>query len=91
MKKYLSLIWNKIKSLFNFLWYKPSVKGPEVKEKEMLKVVNTRQPGPNMPKYQPCPNGHGLKHRIYKTLGGAYYNCVICGDFFVRSRGSNGN
>jgi hypothetical protein len=40
--------------------------------------------GPNMPKYQPCPRGHGLKKRKRRTLGGAYYHCEKCGDFFVR-------
>jgi len=42
---------------------------------------------PNMPKYQPCPKGHGFKRRKEKTLGGASYHCNICGsDFFVRFR-----
>ena len=42
---------------------------------------------PNMPKYQPCPNGHGSKKRTEKTLGGANYHCNKCGDFFVRGYG----
>ena len=46
--------------------------------------VNTRQPGPNMPKSQPCPVGHGWKRRKEKTMGGANYHCW-CGDFFVRA------
>lgn len=40
---------------------------------------------PNMPRFQPCPQGHGLKKRKKKTLGGAYYGCGICGNFFVKA------
>ena len=42
---------------------------------------------PNMPKRQPCPNGHGLKRRLGKTLGGAQYECNRCGNFFVKREG----
>ena len=39
----------------------------------------------NMPKYQPCPFGHGWKRRRDKTLAGARYWCGQCaGSFFVR-------
>jgi len=49
--------------------------------------IDTRQGGPNMPRYQPCHGGHGWKRRKRKTMGGAYYGCKKCGDFFVRASG----
>jgi hypothetical protein len=56
----------------------------EDKAREAGRAVDTRHDGPNMPKYQPCPQGHGWKRRKQKTMSGAYYSCPICGDFFVR-------
>ena len=47
--------------------------------------VDTSLGGPNMPKYQPCPNGDRDCKRINKTEGGARYRCVNHGVFFVRS------
>jgi hypothetical protein len=89
MKKILNFC-NKIKTiLFNlFRWFrkrKIASIPKEAESREMARLVDTKQPGPNMPKRQPCPNGHGWKRRIYKTLSGAYYHCGLCGDFFVRS------
>jgi len=55
--------------------------------REAARAVDTRQGGPNMPKYQSCPGGHGWKRRARKTMGGAYYGCKKCGDFFVRASG----
>ena len=51
------------------------------------KAVDTCQGGPNIPRYQFCPRGHGSKKRTRKTMGGAYYGCKKCGDFFVRAPG----
>ena len=50
------------------------------------KAIDTRLFGPNMPKHQPCPEGHGWKRRESKTRGGARYWCNRCqGFFFVRA------
>lgn len=41
--------------------------------------------GLNMPKLQPCPECHGQRKRLRKTLGGAFYYCSRCHiSFFVR-------
>ena len=56
------------------------------RDREVGRAVDTRQGGPNMPKYQPCPRGHGGKKRKQKTIGGAYYLCERCGDYFVRAQ-----
>jgi len=64
--------------------------GKEILKKQARGVgrpVDTHQGGPNMPKYQPCPRGHGMKRRTQKTAGGAYYACQQCGKFFVRAPG----
>jgi hypothetical protein len=60
--------------------------------REKARAVDTRQGGPNMPKYQPCPKGHGLKKREDKAIvggiPGALYYCNICKDsFFVKVKG----
>ena len=92
MKKVL-IFWNKIKtallSLFNWFRHKkvPEILTRKAEPEETLRMVNTKQPGPNMPRYQSCPNGHGWKRRAYKTMGGAHYHCH-CGDFFVRAVGA---
>lgn len=62
--------------------------GREIQKRQakgQIKVADTRQGGPNMPRYQFCPQGHGLKRRTRKTMGGAYYGCKKCGEFFVRA------
>lgn len=64
--------------------------GREIQKKRTrgtMRAVDTRQGSPNMPRYQPCSRGHGQKRRKRKTMGGAYYGCKKCGDFFVRSPG----
>jgi len=48
--------------------------------------IDTRRFGVNMPKHQPCPEGHGWKKRKSKAAGGARYWCNRCqGFFFVRA------
>jgi hypothetical protein len=60
--------------------------GKEI-QKSQGRAINTRRGGPNMPTYQPCPFGHGLKKRKAKTMGGATYYCNQCkGGFFVRAK-----
>lgn len=50
-----------------------------------VRLIKTSRGGVNMPRYQPCPYGHGWKKRVEKTAGGAYYLCNRCpGKFFVR-------
>ena len=34
--------------------------------------------GPNMPKYQPCPECHHGSKRGRKTMAGAFYSCTRC-------------
>lgn len=53
-----------------------------IREEPQRDSVSWRNP--NMPKFQPCPRGHGWKKRIEKTIGGARYLCNRCRDkFFV--------
>ena len=67
-------------------------KKPEKKKRPAYRVANTSRGGPNMPKYQPCPErgkgghvcGKGAK-RISKTMGGANYQHGNHQSFFVRA------
>lgn len=89
--------WNWLKSLFRRR-VAPQPHVPTEIEKKLAdrilkrqvkegRLVTTRQPGPNMPKSQPCPQGHGWKRRKQKTMGGANYHCNTCRqDFFVRAK-----
>jgi len=45
--------------------------------------IDTRQGGPNMPRYQFCTCGRPAK-RARKTIGGAHYKCSKHGEFFVK-------
>jgi len=47
------------------------------------KRISTKRPGPNMPKWQPCPQCRAGSPRGGKTQGGANYNCHTHGVFFV--------
>ncbi|MBA7642564.1 hypothetical protein ES703_50259 [subsurface metagenome] len=49
-----------------------------------VRLVRTSRGGPNMPKYQPCPQCRARSKRQSKTLGGANYRCVKHGVFFVK-------
>ena len=66
--------------------------GAEIQKRQARgKAINTRQGGPNMPKYQPCPKRHGMKKREDKAvvggIPGALYYCNQCKDsFFVRAK-----
>lgn len=78
MKDMLLRCWN---------WVKAVLLGLFRRDKHVAaRAVQTypRYRYPNMPKRQPCPNGHGWKRRISKTLGGARYKCNKCRVFFVR-------
>ena len=48
-----------------------------------MKLVSTSRGGSNMPKYQPCPLGHGWKKRNGKTMAGALYWCNVCQSSFL--------
>lgn len=50
-----------------------------------VRLIRTSRGGPNMPKYQLCPQCRAGSKRQSKTLGGAYYFCVNHGKFFVRA------
>lgn len=88
-------VWNKVKAILSQLlnWLRRRVKSVESTSKvkkvdeELARLVSTKRSGPNMPRRQSCPNGHGRKRRDHKTMGGAYYHCW-CSDFFVRSPGA---
>ena len=57
----------------------------EKKKRPAYRVANTSRGGPNMPKYQPCPEcGKGAK-RVSKTMGGANYQHGNHMSFFVRA------
>lgn len=83
------MCWKKLKGLFGS---KKSETRPAVdtlpeqlpKEQPLYKLLDTSRGGPNAPKYQPCPLGHGWKKRVGKALGGALYYCNWCkGEFLV--------
>lgn len=60
---------------------------PKKEEQKLARIVSTRRGGPNMPKFQPCPQCHGQAKRESKTVGGDYYWCIKCGvAFFVNRR-----
>jgi hypothetical protein len=65
--------------------------GAEIQKRQTLegKPVDTRQGGPNMPRYQPCSRCHRGSKRVEKTAGGANYRCPNPehGKFFVRAPG----
>lgn len=58
---------------------------PEVEER-LVRIITTGRGGPNMPKYQPCPNCHGGAQRESKTPSGANYWCEKCKLGFFVSR-----
>ncbi|MBA7539242.1 hypothetical protein ES705_31521 [subsurface metagenome] len=61
---------------------------PVLREKRLARLVRTSRGGPNMPKYQPCPQCHGGAKRREKsdTLSGALYFCRRHQvSFFVRA------
>jgi len=61
----------------------PPPRFPSPPESPEYKTISTGHGGPNMPKKQPCPRGHGLKKRARKTMGGAFYFCNVCPVEFV--------
>ena len=67
--------------------------GQKIQERqEMGRPVDTSKHEHNMPKYQPCPKGHGLKKiedkAIVGGVPGALYYCNQCkSSFFVRAKG----
>jgi len=61
------------------------------RKERMGRSVDTSKHEHNMPKYQPCPKGHGLKKIREKAIvggvPGALYYCNICKiEFFVRAK-----
>jgi len=49
----------------------------------LFSTGNTSRGGPDMPKYQPCPQCHSGSKRQDKTITGAFYNCRTHGRFLV--------
>jgi hypothetical protein len=84
--------WVWLKGLVNKLFHRNTPKSmakprhTTIQEEKSRHITPVRL-GHNMPKYQPCPNGHGMKKRKEKTLTGAHYHCNKCGDFLVRAYG----
>ena len=82
-------VWNWVKGILAKLFRRTRhelVAETELPTKEPSKVVPIRFTH-NMPKYQPCPEGHGWKKRLVKTFGGANYWCNQCkSSFLVRAR-----
>lgn len=50
-----------------------------------FKVTKTSRGGPNMPKFRRCPMCYARSRRTFKSEGGAYYQCRLHGEFFVRA------
>jgi hypothetical protein len=68
--------------------------GREIQKRQAKegKAVSTTKGGPNMPRYQPCPKGCGLKRIVDKAVvggvPGALYYCNHCKqEFFVSAKG----
>jgi hypothetical protein len=62
--------------------------GREIQERQ---AQASRPREHNMPRYQPCPKGHGMKKIVEKAIvggiPGALYYCNKCkNEFFVRAR-----
>ncbi|MHB8084314.1 MAG: hypothetical protein ACYDHZ_00610 [Dehalococcoidia bacterium] len=50
------------------------------------RIILTSRGGPNMPRFQPCPDHGTWGKRSQKFMGGAEYYCRQCkSTFFVRS------
>lgn len=49
----------------------------------LFSAVNTSRGGPDMPKYQSCPQCHSGSKRRDKTITGAFYGCRNHGRFLV--------
>lgn len=94
----MKVIWRWLINLFNKLFkHKKEAEPKDIPLEELkwespkwfksiFRMVNTSHGGHNMPKFQPCPEGHGQKKRANKTIGGADYWCDICQcHFFVRA------
>jgi len=98
MIEWIKTVLERIKALFRRKAKVEPIHQPTELEKKLAasiqkrqvregRLVYTRQSGPNMPKYQPCPAGHGWKRRKHKTMGGAQYYCSNCKEFFfIRAR-----
>lgn len=87
------MCWSKIKAYFHKRKYEREVR--ELQEKLVQDIqkrqakqagfpVATNRSGPDMPKFQSCPQCHANSERVAKTGGGAYYKCRSHGEFFVR-------
>ena len=63
----------------------PKVKPPRKWWQFPVRLIKTKRPGPNMPKYYFCPQCRARSKRLDKTMGGANYFCRNHGRFFVRS------
>ena len=75
-----------LKAIVTKLFHKPtkvSVKPEASLSKERPEMATPIRWGHNMPKYQPCPFGHGWKKRIEKTMSGADYWCNVCRTRFL--------
>jgi len=82
IKKFLG--W--LKAIVARLFHHPKPIEIPMKSKVDLSGGRLIRWGHNMPKYQPCPAGHGWKKRIEKTMSGANYWCNICrASFWVRT------
>ena len=55
------------------------------KEKKLVRRRSTALGGPNMPKYQPCPDCGKWAKRVSKTMNGANYQHGNHQSFFVRA------
>lgn len=58
-----------------------------LRPKRLVRAVRTGRGGPNMPKYQPCPQCHGGAKRREKMgeLGANYFCCRHQVSFLVRA------
>lgn len=87
------MCWSKIKTYFRKRKYERELKelhekiAPDIQKRRARQIgipVATRRAGPNMPRFQHCPQCQANSQRVAKTEGGAYYKCRSHGEFFVR-------
>lgn len=88
IKRLIQVVWHFLRNLFTREAKVPTEKPGKTWLDKMrerfatFRFVDTSLGGLNMPKFQPCPEGHGQKKRDSKAAGGAYYWCNTCQHHF---------
>lgn len=79
------MCWNKIKNMVRTWRQQRADEKARRNPRQHPQRLNPRFVGPNMPRYQPCPECHGDSPRGVKVAAGAMYTCTSCHlQFFVQ-------